>query len=133
MEQRIVLGSADVARLRGILAELSRSAQRDLGHLSALTGEIDRAKIVEQGSLPPDVIALHSHVSLEDTRTGASEHYVLVPPAEADVASRRVSVTAPLGIALLGFRVGDVVTWEMPGGERRLRILGVRQSGPCSP
>lgn len=133
MEQRIVLGSADVARLRGILAVESRSAQRDLDHLSALTGEIDRARIVEQGLLPPDVIALYSQVSLEDAQTGASEEYVLVPPAEADVASRRVSVTAPLGTALLGFRVGDVVAWEMPGGERRLRILGVRQSAPRSP
>ncbi|HET9213096.1 MAG TPA: GreA/GreB family elongation factor [Thermoanaerobaculia bacterium] len=43
-------------------------------------------------------------------------------PHEADYKEGRISILAPLGTALLGFRVGDVVEWRMPAGTRTLRI-----------
>ena len=52
---------------------------------------------------------------------------VLVLPRESDAVAGRISVLAPLGTALLGFREGDEVEWLMPGGLRRLRIEDVRR------
>ncbi|HMN43011.1 MAG TPA: nucleoside diphosphate kinase regulator [Povalibacter sp.] len=130
MSQRIILSKTDVARLRSIISEQSRSAIRDLDHLAALGEEIDHAKIVDPQALPEDAVTLNSIVRVMDTQTRATEEYTLVSPSQADVTSRRLSVTAPLGVALLGFREGDEVIWEMPGGERRLKVLQVVQPPP---
>jgi regulator of nucleoside diphosphate kinase len=130
MSQRIILSKTDVARLRGIIAEQARSAIRDLDQLNALGEEIDQAKVVDAPQLPTDAITLNSVVRVMDTQTHATVDYTLVPPGQADVSLRKISVTAPLGVALLGFREGDEVIWEMPGGERRLKVLQVVQPVP---
>ena len=130
MNQRIILSKIDVARLRGIISEQARSAIRDLDQLNALGDEIDRAKVVDAPLLPADAVTLNSVVRVMDTQTHATEEYTLVPPAQANVTLRKISVTAPLGVALLGFREGDEVNWEMPGGERRLKVLQVVQPPP---
>ena len=127
MTQRIILSKTDVARLRKILNEQTRSAMRDLDHVTALGEEIDLAHVVESWALPSDAVSLNSTVRIVDTETQALDEYTLVAPAQADMTARRLSVTAPLGVALLGYRKGDEVTWEMPGGIRRLRIEHVVQ------
>ncbi len=127
MSRRIILSKTDVARLRKILSEEARSAIRDLDHLAALGEEIDLAHIVEGAALPHDAVTLNAIVRVVDIETNARQEYTLVSPTQADMAARRLSVTAPLGVALLGYRCGDEVTWEMPGGIRRLRIDSVLQ------
>jgi regulator of nucleoside diphosphate kinase len=64
---------------------------------------------------------------VHDLTSGARREMVLVLPGEADVAAQRISVLAPLGTALLGYREGDEVEWVMPGGLRRLRVERVTQ------
>jgi regulator of nucleoside diphosphate kinase len=61
-------------------------------------------------------------VRIRDLESGLQGDYTLVYPWEADVDSNRVSVLAPLGTALLGYREGDQIEWHMPGGMRRLRV-----------
>jgi regulator of nucleoside diphosphate kinase len=70
---------------------------------------------------------MHSEVRVLDLESGGLSDYTLVFPREADVSAKRISVLAPLGTALLGFRKGDTVEWMMPGGIRRLRIERVHQ------
>ena len=53
--------------------------------------------------------------------------YTLVVPSEADVMRDRISVLAPIGTALLGYRLGDIVEWRVPSGKRRLEIVKVHQ------
>jgi regulator of nucleoside diphosphate kinase len=50
------------------------------------------------------------------------EEYELVYPADADMAHGRLSVLAPVGTAILGYRRGDVIEWPVPAGLRRLRV-----------
>ena len=50
------------------------------------------------------------------------EEYELVYPADADLERNRISVLAPIGTAILGYRVGDVIEWKVPAGLRRLRV-----------
>jgi regulator of nucleoside diphosphate kinase len=61
-----------------------------------------------------------------DLQTGKKKRYTLVSPELADMAKRLLSVTAPLAIALLGHKQGDVVDAKVPGGVRRLDITRVR-------
>lgn len=125
MNSRIVLSRLDVLRLRALLLAHPRAGS-DREHLSDLEAEIERAVIVEDGARPAEVIAIGSDVRVTDLQSQLQDRYTLVLPAQADVARGRISVLAPLGTALLGARVHDVVEWQMPGGLRQLRIEDVR-------
>ena len=62
-----------------------------------------------------------------EVESGARRELLLVLPRDANVASQRISVLAPLGTALLGYREGDEFEWVMPGGRQRLRVERVKQ------
>ena len=70
----------------------------------------------------PDVVTMHSTVRVRDVDSGTSMVYTLVFPVEADIEQQRISVLAPIGTALLGFRTADIFEWKTPGGTRRLQI-----------
>lgn len=120
-KRRIELSRADLHRLRSIL-DARQASLRDRGHLLDLQEEIDEARIVETDDIAADVVTMQSEVRVRDGATGVSRDYKLVAPAQADLAAGRLSVLAPLGTALLGYREGDEVEWQMPGGPRLVRI-----------
>lgn len=122
----ILITELDAAKLRGLLAAFA-TARRDQGHLEELTLELERAFVVEPSELPRDVVTMHTRVRVTDLMTGEPHELVLVFPGQADVGAQRVSVLAPIGTALLGYREGDDVEWLTPGGLRRLRIEKVIQ------
>jgi regulator of nucleoside diphosphate kinase len=118
--------------LRAILGSHSGSA-RDREHLLDLRDELEQARVVGAEEIPADVVMLQSEVRVRDRETGIARDYILVPPGQADVRSGHVSVLAPLGTALLGYREGDEVEWRMPGGVRRLQIERVSQPDRLGP
>lgn len=128
---RIVVSRSDLERLRAILGSRRESA-RDREHLLDLSGELEQAQVVGDDEIPSDVVTLQSQVRVRDRETGMASNYTVVSPTQADVSSGHVSVLAPLGTALLGYREGDEVEWPMPGGVRRLWIERVRQMQPLS-
>jgi regulator of nucleoside diphosphate kinase len=122
----IVISRTDAARLRELLATRARAA-RDQDHLEELAEELERARIAESNEVPVDVITIHTRIQVLDLISGERRELTLVLPRESDAGAGRISVLAPLGIALLGYRAGDEVEWQMPGGLRRLRIERVLQ------
>jgi regulator of nucleoside diphosphate kinase len=94
-------------------------------NLDALAAELDRATVIPPREATPDVITMNSTAVLLDDETGEEEEWTLVFPEEADVDRNRISVLAPIGTAMLGFRVGDTFEWKTPGGVRRLRVKSV--------
>lgn len=125
--RQIVVSSADRDRLKQLMdsARLDRRVPASI--LDALDGELARARIVEPNEVPSDVITMNSTVWFRDLDTEEMENYTLVVPHEADVAHNRISVFAPIGTALLGYRQRDVVEWEVPAGRRRFLITKVMQ------
>jgi regulator of nucleoside diphosphate kinase len=101
---------------------------RDQEHIDRLEEELVRSVPVATAEVPTDVVTMHSKVTVRDLDAGSSRTYTLVFPHEADLPSGRLSVLAPLGTALLGYRVGDEIEWPMPGGVRRVRIESVQQT-----
>lgn len=89
---------------------------------NALEQELDRAEIVDPRAVPPDVVTMNSEADVRDTSTGDVERLRVVFPASAAPRKGAISVLAPLGLALLGARAGDEVTWDVPGGTRRLVV-----------
>ena len=123
----IIISSVDYSRLVALInsARLDRRVPRE--SLDALEHELTRATVVEPAELPDNIVAMNSTVWFREMDADEVEKYVLVYPAEADVIHDRISVLAPMGTALLGYRVGDVVQWQVPSGKRRFQIVDVDQ------
>ena len=126
-EYPIIVTDRDISRLRGLLGGQRQASFRDQGHLSQLQSELERALVLAADELPAGVVTIDSLVRMVDLDSGKRSVLTLVLPHEADVGRRRISVLAPIGTALLGFRAGDDVEWVMPGGTRRLHIEHVVQ------
>ena len=124
-DRPIVITRTDAARLRELLATRAR-AERDQAHLQELAEELERARIADPAEVPADVITIHTRIQVLDLVSGERRDLTLVLPLESDASAGRISVLAPLGTALLGFRAGDEVEWQMPGGLRRVRVESVR-------
>lgn len=120
----IVVAESDARRLAFLLG--AAAPPLDAAHLRELREELERALVVPSSEVPSGVITMQSAVGVLDLESRARQEVTLVYPHDADPARGRVSVLAPLGTALLGYRVGDEISWAMPGGHRRLRIETVR-------
>lgn len=88
-----------------------------------LVRPIQRASVVPAAEIPPVVITMNSRARLLDLDRGMTLEYTLVYPQDANFADGKISVLAPIGAAMLGSRVGDVIEWTVPGGPRRLRAV----------
>ena len=124
-QRRIVITRDDMAQLRELVRQGRRASRRDQDHLAELDRELDRAELIGAEELSLDVVTMHSTVRIRDLDSGRSAVYTLVFPADADIENKRISVLAPIGTALIGYRAGDRVEWRTPGGTKRLQIEDV--------
>ena len=122
-ETTIYITELDRQRLEKLIelaGERSRLANRE--YLSRLEQELERADTVAPAEVPADVITMRSKVRLRDLDTGGEMVYTLVFPTEANLDEGKISVLAPVGTAMLGYRVGSQIEWEVPSGRRRLKV-----------
>jgi regulator of nucleoside diphosphate kinase len=126
----IVISQEDFLRIEQVIIQArAQRSGRDRENLDRLEQELRRARLVPAAELPADVVALNSDFTVRDLVHDTSESYRLVLPELADLEHNRISVLAPVGAALLGYRQGDQVDWPVPGGVRSLRLELVEQSG----
>jgi transcription elongation factor GreA len=83
------------------------------------------AEVREMQAAGSDVAGLGSRVTVVDEERGRESVYTLVPATEADAATGKLSFESPVGRALDGARVGDVVAVRTPKGERRLTVRAI--------
>ena len=122
-KNKIYISEFDMKRLKGLIkfAE-ERWDKRMVQYLEELDSELDRAEIVKPEEIPTDVITMNSTFRLSDLDSGEKVVYTLVFPAKADSTNGKISILAPVGTAVLGYRVGDTVEWKVPAGLKRLRV-----------
>ena len=118
----IYITELDHNRLSGLIDRTRERNGTDREYLNKLEAELDRAEIVEPKDIPADVITMRSKVRLKDLVSGESNTYSLVFPTEADFAEGKISVLAPIGTAILGYRQGDTIEWPVPSGLRKLKV-----------
>ncbi|WP_073228857.1 GreA/GreB family elongation factor [Pedobacter caeni] len=92
-----------------------------------LRQEIKEATIYADQDLPGDVVCLKSEARIANTKTGKEFTFRIVTPEEANIKLQKVSVFAPISIALFGYRTGDIINWEMPDGIQEFKILEVKK------
>ena len=124
-EHTITVTAADAEKLRQLISEAQRTGYRGSPYLQMLWHELERAEIVDEQDLRPDVITMHSQAELVDANTGEEMVLTLVYPDEADPLEGKISILAPIGTAMLGYREGDEFNWDTPDGNRTLRVTKV--------
>lgn len=126
MKQRaIFITDYDMERLRKLLEGTKKWSQRDRECLEKLEEELDRAIVVPSKDVPADVVTMNAQVRVHDLDSEKETILRLVFPADADYEQGRISILAPIGTALIGYRAGDTVEWKVPAGVRRLKIEAV--------
>lgn len=127
-KRTIYITANDMEQLRKLLDDEKDRHRYSNGrgeHLKGLEAELERSQRVADHKVPQDVITMHSTACLIDLESGEELVYTLVFPHEADVRQGKISVLAPIGTAMLGYRVGAVFEWPVPDGLRRLQIKDV--------
>jgi len=121
-QKNIVITQQDMNRLQELLSVADLFGYTGRDDLRGLEGELARARVISPQNVPADVITMHSRARLRDLNTGETVEYTLVFPKDADIETGCISILAPLGTAMLGYRVGDEFSWNVPYGLRQFKV-----------
>ncbi|RJP45512.1 MAG: transcription elongation factor GreA [Desulfobacteraceae bacterium] len=120
------------ARAHGDLsenAEFSAAKERQgfiEGRINELEYKIAHANVIDPTKLNKDSAFFGCTVILENIDTGEEVEYQLVGPDESDVKQGRISVTSPIGKALLGKKLGDEIMVQVPAGQRHYEVIDIQ-------
>ena len=84
-----------------------------------------RARVIDKSKLPKDEVTILSTVTVKHLGNGNTFKYTLVSPEEADLKQGKISITSPVGKALMGYKKGDVVNAKVPAGVIQFEILEI--------
>jgi regulator of nucleoside diphosphate kinase len=101
---------------------LSATSAREI---KLLMEELDRGNIVEDNAIENDIIRINSEVIIEDMSTQKQMKFQIVLPSLANIKESKYSVLVPLSVAIIGFKVNDQVDWELPAGNKTLKVIAV--------
>ncbi|HAF18092.1 MAG: transcription elongation factor GreA [Thermacetogeniaceae bacterium] len=96
------------------------------GRIITLEKMLRHARLIDTSDVPPDTVAVGSTVVLKDQNTGDELEYTIVGSAEADPDNDKISNRSPVGKALLGKKVGEIVEVKVPAGTNQYMILDIR-------
>ena len=104
--------------------EAAKSRQEFVrARIAQMQGRIRELSMYTLASIPHDVVAYGSRVTVQDNDEGETIEYRIVFPEEADAATGAISISSPIGRALLNRGVGDEVEVQTPGGKRNYSIM----------
>ncbi len=95
--------------------------------IQILEDRIARSRIIEKEDLPTDKVYILSTVELKDLDRDEKLEYTLVAASDADYKQNKLSIASPIGKALLGKAVGDIVEVAVPAGTLRYEVLSIRR------
>jgi regulator of nucleoside diphosphate kinase len=121
-ERQITVTASDRMRLGSLIDRISEVAVTDRRYLDDLEFELERAQIVDAAEVPGDVITMNSTVRLRDLDNGDELDLTLVYPQDAKIDENRISILAPIGTAMIGYRAGDEIEWPVPDGKARFKV-----------
>ena len=110
-----------------ILRELAKNAKdsTNIREIALLNQELDRAIINKDGILEETVVRINSHVLIEDVKANKQMKIQIVMPSQSNIKENKVSILAPLCVAIIGFKENDEVEWQLPSGIKTLKIITV--------
>lgn len=125
MARNIYVTEVDKKRLQKLIDEAKEFEVGHKEYLLNLEYELNRAQVVFPEKIPNDVITMNSKVALKDLDSGEEIIFTLVYPADADLNADKISIFAPVGTAIIGYRLGDIIEWKVPAGMVRLEVVNL--------
>jgi regulator of nucleoside diphosphate kinase len=110
-----------------ILRELVKNAKdsTNIREIALLTQELDRAIVNKEGLFDQSIVRMNSHVIIEEVNTKQQMKIQIVMPSQSNIKEGKVSILAPLCVAIIGFKENDEVEWQLPSGIKTLKIITV--------
>ena len=115
----------DYNLLKTYLNNRSGKTTFDRQNAEDLFTELKKAKLVSKDEFPADVVRLNSTVRIKSEDKDHVMELTIVTPDKADIKERKISIMSPIGTALIGFRQGRNVKWQVPSGKKTFTILEV--------
>ena len=122
---QLVLRKDDYEILISYLNNMYGRAAFDRQNAEELKNELKKAKLVNEADFPSDVVRLNSKVKIKTEKKDEIMELMIVTPDKADIKKRKISIMAPIGTALIGFRQGQKVKWQVPSGKKTFTIMEV--------
>lgn len=94
--------------------------------IEKLSGELKTAKITAKNQMPDEIVRFNSIVTIQ-TPNGDEKTFQIVTPEKSDISLNKLSILAPMGLALFGYAVGDEFLWQFPTGMNKIKIQKVNQ------
>ena len=113
-----------------ILRELVKNAKdsTNIREIALLTQELDRAIVNKEGLFDQSIVRMNSHVIIEEVNTKKQMKIQIVMPSQSNIKEGKVSILAPLCVAIIGFKENDEVEWQLPSGIKTLKIIIVKNT-----
>ena len=110
-----------------ILRELVKSAKdaTNIREIALLTQELDRAIVNKEDVFDESIVRIKSRVTVEDLTTKQQMKIQIVMPSQSNIKEGKVSILAPICVAIIGFKENDEVEWQLPSGIKTLKIIAV--------
>mgnify|MGYP001217470009 CR=1 FL=1 len=124
-QKEIFVTEVDHYRLSQLLSAERIGKKNNAENLRKLAQELYRAVKVEPDKIDPDVVTMNSIIEFTDLDNNISKELKLVYPQNADIKKGLVSIMAPIGTALLGYRKGDIIEWDVPAGKKKFLIRNI--------
>lgn len=131
IERPAIIKAIAEARAHGDLSEnaeyhAAREKQSFIeGRIQELQAKLSRAQVIDPSKINHDKVAFGAKVKVLDLDTEEEKEFHLVGPEEADVKNGKISITSPVGKALIGKEVGDQVTIKAPAKTLNYEILSI--------
>lgn len=131
MDRPEIIKAIEVARAHGDLsenAEYHAAKERQSfieGRIGELSYKIGNAKVIDPATVAKDVVRFASRVLVENLDTEEEQEYMIVGEDEADIKKGKISVSSPLGSALIGKELGDEAIVQAPGGKRVYEVVDI--------
>jgi len=122
LKKLIYITDNDMKRLRELIMVTKETDNEKKKYLKGLEDELDKGEVVNSQDIPPNVITMNSKVRLRNINTQKEIIYWLVFPDDANADQGKISILAPIGTALLGYKVGDIIEWRVPAGLTKLKV-----------
>ncbi|WP_108959524.1 nucleoside diphosphate kinase regulator [Leptospira ellinghausenii] len=124
-QKKLSITNFDYIRLKNMISEYSKRNKTNV-NLEDLLGEIERAQKVDSTKIPANVVTMNSIIEIRNLNELDFDEFQLVFPEESNSSERKISILAPIATACLGYKVGDIIQWNVPHGVQQFQITDVK-------
>lgn len=121
----LILTREDHAIIMSYIRLGSRTIAFNRQDVEHLENEVKNARLVDAHELPDDIVRLNSTVIIKDEKENKIMELTVVTPDKANIREKKISIMSPIGTALIGYRKGQQVQWQVPAGTRKFTIIDV--------